>query len=164
MVGCRVTAFDQLFHISHRGFRPSKLFSFAQCFAFRTSKVSPLPFRRVFRHVLRPIVSRLGTATGRLNSQPELTRLNVYNKRCVWCFSIVVYHPSGLIVSNAVEILHAFMGAGHRFAFCRHTLEIAAGTQVFFFNAVRVLILLWSPSAKLYMDLQTVKCLPPMGQ
>ena len=56
--------------------RVNKLSAFAHCFAFRTRCRDGL-FRQVFRHVLRPIVSRFGTAAGRFNSQPGLIRLNV---------------------------------------------------------------------------------------
>ena len=50
---------------------------------------------------------------------------------------MVFYQPSGLIVSNAVEVLHAFLGAGHRFAWCRHRFEIEAAERVFFFKCGR---------------------------
>jgi hypothetical protein len=77
-----VTAFGQLFHISHRGLRPSKLFSFAQRFALRTrcrhglfAECSVTASGRLFRVSARPLVSAV--------SQQYLTSISAASQQCI---------------------------------------------------------------------------------
>ena len=125
MVGCRVTAFGQLFHISHRGLRPSKLISSAPCFASRTR----------FRHGL--FAEGSVTASGRLfrvslslSLSPSLSlslSLSIlpasYQYLSYWCLTSI------LPVSMAMEVRvsrfaphHSLVGAHQPTAFAqRHT-------------------------------------------